>query len=121
LHPAFPSQTTITWNITTLKISDDGFETPCCRNCQATLNVHQPDEDRPEHLLGTCAGCGAWYLIELDKEKTSAFMFDLPNVALIHAATAQSSSRSSRKRPPRRMADHELDLASTAALSPACL
>jgi len=112
---------TITWNVTVLKISEDGLETPCCRDCQAPLNVHQPDEDRPEHLLGTCARCGAWYLIEVGKEKTGAFMFDLPNVTLVHAATAPSGSKSPRKRPPKRMAGNTIDFTRTTTLSPRLL
>ena len=41
---------------------------PRCRECQVRLDVHQPDEERPEHLLGTCAGCGDWYLIEVGRD-----------------------------------------------------
>jgi hypothetical protein len=118
LHPAFPNQTTITWTVTALKLSDDGLETPACRNCQTPLNIHQPDEDRPEHLLGTCARCGAWYLIELGKEETGAFMFDLPNVTLVHAVTAPAATKSPRKRPPKRMAGNAIDFTRTPSLSP---
>jgi hypothetical protein len=93
VHPPYPSQTTITWNVTALKVSDHELETPSCRDCQTPLNVHQPDEDRPEHLLGTFARWAAWSLIEVGKGKTGAFMFDLPKVALVHATTAASGSR----------------------------
>lgn len=118
MHPPYPRQSTITWNVTALKISDDGLETPCCRDCEAPLNVHQPDEDRPEHLLGTCPRCGAWYLIEVGKGTTGAFMFDLPNVALVHAATSPTGSKSSGKRPPKRMAGDTTDFRRTPMVTP---
>src|SRR5438067_1676467 len=82
--PVLPHQMTITWTVTSLTISDQGLEAPRCRACQSGLNVHQPDEDHPEHLLGTCDDCGAWYLIEVDANGTEAFLYDLPNVTMIH-------------------------------------
>ena len=67
-------------------------------------------------MLGTCARCGAWYLIEVGKGKTGAFMFDLPNVTLVHAATAPSGTKSPRKRPPKRMAGNTIDFTRTTDL-----
>ena len=45
-----------------------------CVRCQSTLERHQPDEEQPDRLLGTCPGCGAWYLIDL----VTAVMIALP-------------------------------------------
>jgi hypothetical protein len=45
-----------------------------CVRCPSTLERHQPDGDRPDRLLGTCPGCGAWYLIDL----ATAVMIVLP-------------------------------------------
>jgi hypothetical protein len=87
VHSPFPREMTITWNVTRLAISSEGLETPRCGDCQATLNVHQPDENRPDHLLGTCDACGRWFLIEIGT-KREAFLFDLPNVTLIREAVA---------------------------------
>lgn len=39
-----------------------------CTRCHEPLERHQPDEERPDRLLGTCRGCGAWYLLLLDRE-----------------------------------------------------
>lgn len=33
-----------------------------CPRCRSPLDLHQPDPDRPDRLLATCGGCGAWYL-----------------------------------------------------------
>ncbi len=103
-----PKQTTITWSVTTLRVSDEGLENPQCRDCHAPLAVHQPDVDRPDHLLATCEGCGAWYLIEIGADETEAFMFDLPNVTLVHAAVAARGARSPRQQPPKRLADFQI-------------
>jgi hypothetical protein len=35
-----------------------------CARCQTPLDRHQPDAERPDRLLGTCEGCGAWFLID---------------------------------------------------------
>jgi hypothetical protein len=35
-----------------------------CACCQGILEVHQPDLERPDRLLGTCAECGSWFLID---------------------------------------------------------
>jgi hypothetical protein len=35
-----------------------------CLACQAPLELHLPQQNRPERLLGTCGACGAWYLLD---------------------------------------------------------
>src|SRR4051794_7231053 len=95
MYPLDSHQLTITWNVTALTISDEGLEPPVCRDCQSPLNIHQPEEAHPEHLLGPCSDCGAWYLIEI-RNKNEAQMFDLPNVAMIHATRPPVAAR---KRP----------------------
>jgi hypothetical protein len=101
LHPPFPQQMSITWNVTTLNVSDQGLETARCRDCRTMLNVHQPDENRPEQLLATCGGCGSWYLIVVGERDREAFLFDLPNVSLIRAAVSSQRPKAARKRSPR--------------------
>jgi hypothetical protein len=34
-----------------------------CAECGGTLDVTQPDAAEPDHLLGTCGDCGAWYVL----------------------------------------------------------
>jgi hypothetical protein len=45
----------------------DPLPEPRCPNCQAPLEVHQPDVEHPERLLGTCKVCKAWCLIYPDE------------------------------------------------------
>ncbi len=35
-----------------------------CQGCKEELELHQPDSANPDRLLGTCPGCGRWYLID---------------------------------------------------------
>jgi hypothetical protein len=35
-----------------------------CPACGAALVFHQPDEEAPERLLGTCVGCKGWFLLD---------------------------------------------------------
>lgn len=61
----------------------------CCTSCSVPLNLHQPDEDSPTQLLGTCDCCSRWFLLvesELDGEET--FMFELPSAEAIRATLA---------------------------------
>ena len=60
MHPLFPHQLSISWNVTVLDVAPDGLVTPRCQKCRAELDVHQPDESNPDHLLGTCRDCGRW-------------------------------------------------------------
>ncbi len=34
-----------------------------CPACKATMELHQPDQQRPERMLGICQDCHAWTLI----------------------------------------------------------
>jgi hypothetical protein len=45
-------------------IRDDCFGEIECPRCCAILDVHQPDPDLSDRLLGTCAECKAWYLLD---------------------------------------------------------
>jgi hypothetical protein len=94
-----PKQMTITSRMTELTISAEGLESPVCLDCRTRLDVHQPDEVHPEHLLGTCAGCGVWYLIEVGHNETEAYLIDLPNVNQIRAVMAAKKPAGTGKRP----------------------
>jgi hypothetical protein len=47
-----------------------------CASCQGFVDVHQPDVDRPDRLLGACPECGAWYLIDHE----AGVMLPLPDL-----------------------------------------
>jgi hypothetical protein len=45
-----------------------------CTRCHCPLDRHQPDEARPNRLLGTCCDCGAWYLIDVRSREMFALV-----------------------------------------------
>jgi hypothetical protein len=53
-----------------------------CPDCLAPLDLHQPDENQPAHLLGTCGACSRWFsLVEIDPDCSGAVLFELPTAA----------------------------------------
>jgi hypothetical protein len=65
----------------------------CCTTCQAPLNLHQPDEEQPSQLLGTCDSCFRWFLLvesELDWE--GMLLFELPSAETIRKTFAVPSA-----------------------------
>jgi hypothetical protein len=36
-----------------------------CPGCRDLLTLDQPDQERPERLLGTCERCRSWFLVHL--------------------------------------------------------
>jgi uncharacterized protein YbaR (Trm112 family) len=53
-----------------------------CPKCQSPLDLHQPDSELPERLIGTCEDCIAWYLMDIAK----GVMVLLPVEELLHGA-----------------------------------
>jgi hypothetical protein len=56
--------------------ADERWDIPC-PGCGQAMSLHQPDEENPDHLLGTC-DCGQfWVAIELISDG-SAVILGLP-------------------------------------------
>jgi uncharacterized protein YbaR (Trm112 family) len=53
-----------------------------CPACHDHLAIHQPDQQRPGRLLGTCPSCSAWYLID----DAADLMFRLPDEDALRGA-----------------------------------
>jgi hypothetical protein len=53
-------------------------EIVCCLNCGERLGLTQPETDEPERLVGTCAGCGRWYLLDWHPGSRKGLMVLLP-------------------------------------------
>ncbi len=37
-----------------------------CPNCANLLDLHQPDPQLPDRLLGICPRCKTWFLIDIE-------------------------------------------------------
>ena len=65
----------------------------CCPNCQVPLNLHQPDEEQPSQLLGTCDCCSRWFfLVESEMDWDGTLLFELPSAETIRRTFAVPSS-----------------------------
>jgi hypothetical protein len=75
-------------------VHGDSWSRPlCCPACQVPLNLHQPDEEQPAQLLGTCDDCGRWFfLVESEVEWEGTLMFALPSAETIRATLARQAS-----------------------------
>jgi hypothetical protein len=50
----------------------------CCLNCGVPLEIHQPDVAEPKRFVGTCDGCGRWYLLDWVPHSAEGLMLMLP-------------------------------------------
>jgi hypothetical protein len=64
-------------------VSSDGLSSIGCLNCRGALDVHQPDQNEPSHLLATCPECGHWFRIAFSKNETEVIVLELPQMSQI--------------------------------------
>jgi hypothetical protein len=51
----------------------------CCPDCEAPMDLHQPDENEPTKLLGACLDCSKWFLvIEAEDPDGRTMLVELP-------------------------------------------
>jgi uncharacterized protein YbaR (Trm112 family) len=86
----------LTLDLIGLRLDPEDHAEVACPGCHGDLAVHQPDERRPERLLGTCPSCSAWYQIDA----TAQVMVRLPDGETLRGArTRPSAARVSAQRP----------------------
>ena len=99
MHPLFTHPFSMKWNVTVLEVSPDGFLSPVCQKCQTELDIHQPQADDPNELLGTCGQCGSWHLIQVAPGGSEALVLNLPGVEFVRETLAQARKEAARKKP----------------------
>jgi hypothetical protein len=87
-HFAIARSTPLTFQLVARSVSSIAWANSlCCPECEVTLNLHQPDEDQPSQLLGTCDCCSRWFfLVENELDCDDMLLFELPNAEEIRAA-----------------------------------
>lgn len=64
-----------------------------CPECEAPIDLHQPDENQPATLLGTCFECSRWYLvIEVDDAYGRTVLVELPGAERIREIVEGAAS-----------------------------
>jgi hypothetical protein len=67
-------------------------ESLSCPHCQVPLNLHQPDQEQPSQLLGTCDDCSRWFfLVESELDWEGTLVFELPSAEMVRATLARST------------------------------
>jgi hypothetical protein len=58
-----------------------------CSDCGGPLDLHQPDANSPDLLVGICESCRRWYLILADRGADEILMVLLPDREWFRAIT----------------------------------
>jgi hypothetical protein len=54
---------------------------PPCPRCACRLDLHQPQPNLPERLLGTCDSCDTWAVIEVGSDGVKTILAVVPESA----------------------------------------
>jgi hypothetical protein len=95
---SLPPQT-VPVSVAPLDLAVDPDE-PCrvyCLKCESYLDLHIPNPETPECMLGTCLDCGSWYLVDY----TAGALALLPKLSKLMRRPAAPSS-APRKKPPKK-------------------
>jgi hypothetical protein len=92
----------ITLDVTVIDVTAEGCFTAVCRKCGRPLELHQPDEGQPDHLLGTCAGCGGWHMIDAPPDQKEAYVVALPEFEQLQAERIKPRTHSRTAHAPER-------------------
>jgi hypothetical protein len=68
----------VTFRLERISINTGPEEPTSCPRCREMLDLSQPDPEDPDRLIGTCSGCGSWFLIEQSQEGLVLDMVALP-------------------------------------------
>lgn len=69
----------ITLHLTRIDVDAEGCVAAVCHTCGRPLDLHQPDNGHPDRLLGTCAACGGWHMIDVPVDQNEAYLVRLPD------------------------------------------
>jgi hypothetical protein len=56
----------------------DDLSRIACLTCEIGLDLHQPDSGSPDRLLGICAGCQQWFILDLLPDADEAVLVLVP-------------------------------------------
>ena len=91
MHRLTFNLSSLSWNVSAVELDSDGYIDFACTHCEAALVIHQPDELLPHRLLGTCARCGTWQIIELEQEGAQAMTLTIPDLALVRSVLTHAN------------------------------
>lgn len=57
----------------------EGWMNVACLGCGATLEIHQPDQEHPDRLLGTCDACHGWVVADFARDRDDGAIVFIPD------------------------------------------
>ena len=73
-----PATASVSLTMTGLPIVGKDVPRVKCMSCNLRLELHQPDPESPERLLGICERCRNWYVLDLVQDDNEAVMVHIP-------------------------------------------
>jgi hypothetical protein len=94
-RPGLSTPSPMTFDLVARAVTTNtGANSLCCPECQAPLDLHQPDEEQPAQLLGTCDCCSKWYfLMEIEPDWNGTLLIELPCERTIRAKFAMAAAQ----------------------------
>ena len=74
------SSTKVTLVARNLNLEEEPVTT--CSRCLQEMELHQPDVDQPDRLLGICPECGDWVMIDYESD-SFASLLELPRFVTV--------------------------------------
>ena len=92
MHPSERRKVSVPMVISRFSCRRTRFSDLRCTGCRSHLAVQQPAEAEPKRLLGTCGGCGNWYLLDCLAGSDGSIMALLPDVKKLRDALGRRPS-----------------------------
>ena len=88
MSSAHPSKHPVTLELVRVALDPANPDALTCTRCGHDLEVHQPEAEVPDLLLGTCPDCGAWFAIGIDEDEASVCL--LAGAELVRSVLASA-------------------------------
>ena len=86
MHPNAPRRVPTALDVIPFSTPSGDLAWVRCIKCSESLDLHQPESDFPDRLLGVCKSCRCWLLVELVPNKPEAVLILLPDGEWVLAA-----------------------------------
>jgi hypothetical protein len=87
LHLKEPRRVPVDLDVIPFGPPPGGLDWVGCVGCRVPLELHQPDAQSPDRLLGVCPECGRWYVMQLTAGQHEAVLVALPDRAWFRTAS----------------------------------
>jgi hypothetical protein len=81
----------VTVRVTRHPARSDMQDEVLCPACDSELRIHQPEEETPHRLLGTCTcgECGLWFVLIPTPDRECVYLVRIPIIAEFREALSR--------------------------------